>query len=129
MNSAIGRRSAARQIRLRVPAPTANRSASTGPERERRREGVGLRAGKGPTTGEDRTQQLQQSTERDFLLRLDTRRPQQLHVTDDRGGPVEQRGLADARLTGQHQHTALADPGAGQQRAITPRSDSRPINM
>ena len=129
-SNASGRRCAARQIRLRVPAPTANRSPVTG---GRSAKAADRASACGPGQFVDqlqhRAQQLQQPGERDLLLGLHPGRPQHLHPARWRCRPVQQRGLADAGLAGQQQHAALADPGARHRGVMSARSDSRPISM
>jgi dipeptidyl aminopeptidase/acylaminoacyl peptidase len=74
------------------------------PERERPGERVGLGGGKHRETVGDRREQVRQARERKLGLAFHSPRPQQADVpAAARGQRVEQRGLADARVTTQDQ--------------------------
>ena len=55
-----------------------------------------------------RSQQLEQSRERDVAFGLEARGPQHPHLAEGRERVLEQSGLPDARLA--HEHEGAADP-------------------
>ena len=67
----------------------------------------------------EREQEPVQAGVAQMCFRLDAGQPDGLHPTRCRGGDrfVQQRGLADADLTAQHQGAAVAVGGPGQQAA------------
>jgi hypothetical protein len=85
------------------------------PQGQGRRERVGLRGGDPVEMHQRGSQQLEQPAEGDLRLRLRAGGPEQPHAGGRRRGVLEQRALADAHLAGEHQDTALPDPGGRQQ--------------
>ncbi|GAA3105920.1 hypothetical protein GCM10020001_024550 [Nonomuraea salmonea] len=89
--------------------------AGRGPEPERRLQGRALRAWQRGEMTERRAQQQLQPRERQLRLELDPRAAGQPQVAGRRGGVVEQRRLADARLAAQHQRRTAPRPRPRQQ--------------
>ena len=88
-----------------------------GAEAERRLQRVSLRRGQAVERVEQWCAELMEPGERQLHLGLDTGGAQHEHAIVGAERVVEQRGLADPRLATQHQHTAAAGAGAGEQRA------------
>ena len=85
-----------------IPAP----QAESTPQRIR------LRAGQPGQALQERSAELLQTCERELYLRFDARRPRDLAPGRTVTQIVQQGGLADARLSAQHQDPALACPHA-----------------
>ncbi len=83
-------------------------------ERERTRERRGLGCRNPIDAGQSRSQQLRQTRERHLGLRLYAAGAQQPHAFGTLHGVLEQRGLADPRLTDQCEHAAAPRAGLGQ---------------
>jgi hypothetical protein len=87
-----------------------------GSQRERAFECNLLGRGNAIDVGQRRTQQLEQSGERHACLGLDPARVQDAHARGSRllARVLEQRRLADPHLTGDDEHGAAAQAGAGE---------------
>jgi hypothetical protein len=81
---------------------------------ERRAQGIALRTGQSVESVEHRRAQLVKPGERELHLRLDARDPGDATLRGPLGDVVQQRRLADPRLTAQQQHCAVAGPDALQ---------------
>jgi hypothetical protein len=82
-----------------------------GAEAERGLQGLALRLGQTAEPVQHRRAQLMQAGEGQLHLRLDPDRAHYLAARRRRSGQlVQQRGLAHARLTADHQHPALSGP-------------------
>jgi pimeloyl-ACP methyl ester carboxylesterase len=81
---------------------------SAGAQTKRRTQSIALRARELPQTPEHRQTQRMQAGECELHLGLNARRPSNMASLRRHRKPLQQSGLADPRLTTQHQHPALA---------------------
>jgi len=95
---------------------------------ERRPEGLPLRRGKPLETAQERDQQLVQAGETHVHLSLCAGDPGYLHVAGPPGRPVQQRRLADARLTPEHEDPAQPVPDR-RQHALQRAGLHRPVQQ
>jgi hypothetical protein len=84
--------------------------AQAGTERQRPLQRVRLGLGDLLEHDQGGPQELKQRGERDLGLGLDAPRPEHSHAPGQLGGVIEQRRLANSRLTQECQHGALAGP-------------------
>jgi hypothetical protein len=103
----------------------------SGTEPERRPERIALRIRQVTEPVEQRRAQLMQAGERQLHLMLHAGRAHDAACRCPREQVVEQGGLADARLSPEHQHAALASPHTLQEplqrlALAAPATQSRP---
>lgn len=114
-----------RGVRQQAQHRQANQQAVgrlAGRESERRGECVALGAWQVRQPFQQRYAQLMQAGERDLHLGLRAGNPHDPTPGAHRRQVVQQRRLADARLTAQHEHTAAAAPHVVQQTTQGPRA-------